>query len=91
MPEFQNAIRVNHRGFLENGAKRFILTDNKVDSNTFSVVNTHDVKDITVYEGEMTPVYEDGHTYYVGDFSSLTKKGDYYILEGGYRSRQFVI
>ena len=29
MPEFQNAIRVNHRGFIENGAKRFILTDNK--------------------------------------------------------------
>ena len=91
MPELQNAIRVNHRGFLAKGAKRFILTDNKTDSLAFSVVITHDVKDITVYEGEMTAVCEDGKTYYVGDFSSLTRNGDYYILAGGYRSRQFVI
>ena len=27
--EFQNAIRVNHRGFLNNGQKRFILTFEK--------------------------------------------------------------
>ena len=87
----QNAIRVNHRGFLRSSKKRFILTDNKTEDLSFRIIITDDVKEITVYEGTMSPVYEDNTTYYLGDFSSVTREGDYYIEAGGYRSRQFVI
>jgi len=88
---FQNAIRVNQRGFLKGSAKRFILTDNKTKERSFRVIITDDVKEITVYQGVMTEANEDGHTYFIGDFSSVEREGDYYIEAGGYRSRQFVI
>lgn len=89
--ELQNPIRVNHRGFLRNSQKRFILTENKTESMDFRVVLIDNVKWITVFEGKMTPVIEDGHTYYVGDFTNITQDGDYQIEAGGFTSRQFVI
>lgn len=90
MAEFQNAIRINHRGFLLHSAKRFILTDNKDGSLDFFVVITDDVKEIIVYKGKLEKVCEE-KTYYVGDFSEITREGDYHIIAGGYKSRQFVI
>ena len=90
-PEFQNAIRVNHRGFLSHSPKRFILTENESKSYAFSVYIIDDVKEVKVFEGALYPVFENGATYYVGDFSSVTKNGDYFIEAGGVRSRQFVI
>lgn len=90
-PEFQNAIRVNHRGFLRESAKRFILAENKTDNDTFRVIFIDDVKYIPVLEGKMTPVYEGNNTYWIGDFSEIKRDGDYYIEAGSFRSRQFVI
>ncbi|MBQ9121695.1 MAG: glycoside hydrolase family 9 protein, partial [Clostridia bacterium] len=90
-PEFQNAIRVNHRGFLTNSQKRFILTENSAGSDEFSVFLIDNVREIKVFEGKMTPTHEDGSTYYVGDFSAVTQNGDYFIAAGGVKSRQFVI
>ena len=87
----QNAIRVNHRGFLCNSKKRFILTENKSGSLDFSVYFIHDVKHICVYTGKMVECNEDGQTFYEGDFSSITDDGDYFIEAGGYQSRHFVI
>ena len=90
-PEFQNAIRVNHRGFLPSSKKRFVLTENKTGSLEFSVIHIDDVKYVCVYKGRMTPVSENGITYYEGDFSCVTKNGDYHIEAGGFKSRQLVI
>ena len=90
-PEFQNAIRVNHRGFLPSSKKRFILTENKASSLEFSVIHIDDVKYVCVYKGTLTPFEENGHTYYEGDFSVVTKEGDYHIEAGGFKSRQFII
>ena len=90
-PEFQNPIRINQRGFLTGSAKRFVLTENKTDSLAFSIVLTDDVVEYTVYEGVMERVEEDGDVFYVGDFSSVTREGDYTVVAGGYQSRQFVI
>lgn len=87
----QNAIRVNHRGFLKNSLKRFVLTENKTDSLDFSVVIMDDVLEKTVFSGKMKRAMENGETFYEGDFSSITKEGDYQILAGGFRSRQFII
>ena len=89
--EFQNAIRVNHRGFLKKSQKRFILMENKTGSNDFSVFLIDNVKEIKVLDGKMVPFYENGHTFYEGDFSSITEDGDYFIVAGGFKSRQFVI
>lgn len=89
--ELQNPIRVNHRGFLSNAKKRFILTENNSGDDTFRVILTDDVKRIVALEGKMTSVFEDGNTYYVGDFSEITRDGDYHIEAGGFTSRQFVI
>lgn len=58
---------------------------------SFSVFLIDDVKHIKVLDGQMMPVCEDGHTYYVGDFSGITRQGDYFIEAGGARSRQIVI
>ena len=88
---FQNAIRVNHRGFLKNSSKRFILTDNKTGRMEFSVIITDNVEEKILYRGALVSVSEDGRSYYIGDFSELEREGDYYIEAGGYRSRQFVI
>ena len=33
----QNAIRVNHRGFLKDSQKRFILTEKSTNCDTFKV------------------------------------------------------
>ena len=90
-PELQNALRVNHRGFLPHSQKRFILTENNTGSLDFSVYHIHNVENIKAYEGKMRPYTENGVTYYEGDFSSVTKEGDYFIEAGGFRSRQLVI
>ena len=90
-PKFQNAIRINHRGFLKESQKRFVLVENQTGNDDFSVFLIDDVREIKVFEDKMTAVLEDGITYYVGDFSTVTKNGDYFILAGGYKSRQFVI
>ena len=90
-PEIQNAIRVNHRGFLPNAQKRFILTENKAECDCFSVYIIDDVKHVKVLDGKMSKHEENGETLYVGDFSLVTKCGDYFIEAGGVRSRQFVI
>ena len=87
----QNPIRVNHRGFLSQSNKRFVLTENLTDSLTFSIILVDNVEEITVFTGEMKTFKENGDTLYEGDFSVVSKSGDYYIDAGGYRSRQFVI
>ena len=89
--ELQNAIKVNHRGFLCNSKKRFILTENKNGSLDFSVYLIHDVKHICVYRGQMVEYKENGQAIYEGDFSSVCDNGDYFIEAGGYISRHFVI
>ena len=89
--EFQNAIRVNHRGFLKKSQKRFILTENKTGSDDFSVFLIDNVKEIKVLDGKMLPFHENGQTFYEGDFSSIIEDGDYFIVAGGFKSRQFVI
>ena len=90
-PEFQNAIRVNHRGFLPTSHKSFVLVENKTQGDTFSVFIIDDVKEIEVYSGTLNKVTEGENTYYVGDFSCVERQGDYFITAGGYKSRQFVI
>lgn len=89
--ELQNAIRINHRGFLPYAQKRFVLVENPRECLDFTVIHIDDVKYIKVFEGKLEKVSEDGSTYYVGDFSHITKNGDYYIEAGGFKSRQFVI
>jgi len=86
-PELQNAIRVNHRGFFPNSHKEFFLTDNKTGKDTFSVYIVDDVQEIKVYEGKL----EKRLDCYFGDFTEVTRQGDYFIEAGGYRSRQLVI
>ena len=49
----QNAIRVNHRGFLCDSKKRFILTENKTNSLDFSIYLIHNVEHICVFNGKM--------------------------------------
>jgi len=87
----QNPIRINHRGFLPKATKRFVLTDNPTGSLAFTVKWIDDVVEKILYRGEMEAVRENGATYYVGDFSSVTQEGDCWIEAGGHRSRQFVI
>ena len=89
--ELQHAIKVNHRGFLCNSKKRFILTENKTNSLDFSVYLIHDVKHICVYSGKMVKFTEKGANLYEGDFSSICENGDYFIEAGGFQSRHFVI
>lgn len=57
----------------------------------FSVIITDNVEEKILYRGTLVSVFEDGRSYYIGDFSPLQQEGDYYIEAGGYRSRQFVI
>ena len=93
-PEVQNAIRVNMRGFLPGSSKRFVLCENKTGSDEFTVTLIHGefVEHTVVYSGKMTTEVDDcGNSYQVGDFSSVTADGDYYITAGGVKSRQFVI
>ena len=90
-PEFQNAIRVNHRGFMPNSHKGFVLTENKTNDASFSVFIIDDVIEKEVYTGVLRRVTNGDDTYYVGDFSDIKREGDYFITAGGYRSRQFVI
>ena len=90
-PEFQNAIRMNHRGFLPNSNKSFILVKNKTQNMSFSVFLIDDVVEKEIYTGTLSKVREGEESYYVGDFSSVKKEGDYFIIAGGYKSRQFVI
>ncbi len=93
-PELQNAIRVNMRGFLPTSEKRFVLCENKTGRDEFTVTLIHgeSVEHTVVYRGKMTTeVDEYGEKYQVGDFSSVTSDGDYYITAGGFVSRQFVI
>ena len=94
MNEMQNAIRVNMRGFLPNSPKRFVLCDNITGSDEFTVTLIHGefVEHTVIYTGKMTVEYDEfGEKFQVGDFSSVTGDGDYYITAGGYSSRQFVI
>lgn len=90
-PELQNAIRVNHRGFMANGYKTFVMTENKTNNEEFSVYLIDDVVEKIAYTGKLNAVREGENTYYTGDFSKVTREGDYFIVAGGYRSRQFVI
>lgn len=87
----QNAIRVNHRGFLKDSQKRFILTEKSTNCDTFKVFLIDNVNFVKVYEGVLVPHNENGSTFYVGDFSSVSRDGDYFIEVDGKRSRQFVI
>lgn len=89
--EFQNPIRVNHRGFLPKGQKRFILTENNIGNDEFSVFLIDNVQEIKVFEGKLLSDKEDDKLIYWGDFSDVEKAGDYFIEAGGIRSRQFVI
>lgn len=89
--KFQNPIRINHRGFLPNGQKRFILTENHTGNDNFFVFLIDNVQKIKIFEGKLHKAEDDGNVIYWGDFSSVTKDGDYFIEAGGVRSRQFVI
>ena len=88
---FQNAIRVNHRGFLKGAQKRFILVDNTPSTDEFEVCIVEDVMEKTVYTGKLERRLDGEAVYFTGDFSHVTKDGDYFIKVGNYRSRQFVI
>ena len=91
--EMQNAIRINHRGFIENSHKAFVLMKNKTQGDEFSVYLIDDVKEIEVYKGKLAlkKARNGKDDCYIGDFSSVTSPGDYFVVAGGYRSRQFVI
>ena len=88
-----NAIRVNHRGFLKNGAKRFVLTENKTGALDFQVrLYQCDIEHPVLFEGAMIPETDtDGSTVWTGDFSAMCAEGDFYITAGGFTSRQFVV
>lgn len=89
--ELQNDIRINHRGFLRNSPKRFVLVNYEGENLEFFVYKTENVQGSVVFLGKMQRVEENGETLFVGDFSALRENGDYHILAGGKRSRQFVI
>ena len=94
MDNTQNAIRVNMRGFLPNASKRFVLCENKTESDEFTVTLIHGefVEHTVVYRGIMTKESDEfGESFWVGDFSAVTEDGDYYVTAGGFNSRQFVI
>lgn len=88
-----NAIRVNHRGFLKNGAKRFVLTENKTDTLDFQVRFVQcDINPPILFEGTMIPeTGADGSTVWTGDFSEMCSEGDFFITAGGFTSRRFVV
>lgn len=48
----QNKTRVNHRGFLPNSQKRFILTQNDSSCESFFVFLVDNVEEIKVFEGK---------------------------------------
>lgn len=82
------------RGFLPSSPKRFVLCENATGSDEFTVTLIHGefVEHTVVYTGKMSDEYDEfGRKYQVGDFSSVTADGDYYITAGGVCSRQFVI
>ena len=92
--EMKNAIRVNMRGFLPNSKKRFVLCENNTGSDEFTITLIHGefVEHTVIYRGKMTTEYDEfGRSFQVGDFSSVTADGDYYVTAGGVNSRQFVI
>ena len=87
----QNAIRINHRGFLPHSQKRFIFTENDAKCDEFTLFSVDDVKEIPVLTKKMSRAVENGREIYVGDFSEITESGDYFIKIGEKSSRQFVI
>lgn len=89
--ELQNDIRINHRGFMKNSPKRFVLVNYGGENLDFSVCVTENVEERVVFSGKMQRVEENGEVFFVGDFSEVRSDGDYHILAGGKRSRQFVI
>ena len=88
---FQNAIRINQRGFLNDSQKRFILVDSEINTDVFDVCLVENVEEKVVFSGKLERVCDGDTVYFVGDFSTVTKDGDYFINVGKYRSRQFVI
>ena len=88
-----NEIRVNHRGFLRDGAKRFVLTENKTGLLDFQVWLVQcDIEPPVLFEGVMTPETDAyGSTVWTGDFSGMRAEGDFFITAGGFTSRQFVV
>ena len=91
MALFQNAIRLNHRGFTNSAKKRFVLVDNKTGDISFTVFAIRNVENILVFKGELKKIEYKGKAYFTGDFSEVAEDGDYFIKAGGYTSRQFVI
>ena len=91
MASFQNAIRLNHRGFTNSAKKRFVLVDNKTGDISFTVFAIRNVENILVFKGELKKIEYKGKAYFTGDFSEVAEDGDYFIKAGGYTSRQFVI
>ena len=89
--KLQNDIRINHRGFLTGSPKRFVLVNYEGENLDFSVCVTENVEERVVFSGKMQRVEENEEVYFVGDFFELRENGDYHILAGGKRSRQFVI
>ena len=57
-PNLQNAIRVNHRGFMPKSHKSFVLTENKTQDTTFSVFIVDNVVEKKVYTGTLTEACE---------------------------------
>ena len=92
MSNTQHPIRVNHRGFLTSGSKRFVLVDNKSGEEDFSIIHILCDEKPVVYHGRMTRrTDEEGKDIWIGDFSDFTENGDYRLVAGGYTSRAFVI
>jgi hypothetical protein len=78
----QNAIRVNHRGFLPSSPKRFVLTDIKTDERMFTIYAIQNVENIPVYKGTLERVAFGETLCFIGDFSSVVEDGDYFICAG---------
>ena len=92
MSELQHIIKVNHIGFREKSQKRFVLTDNPQNAETFEIQYISHTEYKTVYKSNLTKVSdEEGHIFRTGDFSCVEKPGDYVIKVGNVLSRTFVI
>ncbi len=81
--------RMNHLGFMPNAKKR--IYSYAPSSMTFTVEWIHDVKFIPVYTGHFEKISGEDGEIYAGDFSSVTREGDYRIIIGEDRTRYFRI
>jgi len=82
MPQ-EDAIIVNHVGFIPNGAKHFVIAE--PPDEAFRIIRRWD--GAVVYEGHVKRVDQDLGPAWVGCFSELRQEGTYVIQCGDARSR----